>query len=46
MEWVLAFYAIVRAGFIAVNINPAYKSSELEYALNKVFIYLVSNYIN
>ncbi|XP_065066321.1 medium-chain acyl-CoA ligase ACSF2, mitochondrial-like [Rhopilema esculentum] len=36
LEWVLMQYAMARAGIIMVNINPAYRSSELEYALNKV----------
>ena len=35
-EWVLAQYATARIGLILVNINPAYRRSELEYALNKV----------
>ncbi len=35
-EWVLAQYAAARLGLILVNINPAYRLSELEYALNKV----------
>ena len=35
-EWVLAQYATARLGVILVNINPAYRLSELEYALNKV----------
>jgi fatty-acyl-CoA synthase len=35
-EWVLAQYATARIGLILVNINPAYRLSELEYALNKV----------
>ena len=35
-EWVLAQYATARLGLILVNINPAYRVSELEYALNKV----------
>src|SRR5947209_4458614 len=32
-EWVLAQYATARAGVILVNLNPAYRTSELEYAL-------------
>lgn len=32
-EWVLVQYASARIGAILVNINPAYKSSGLEYAL-------------
>jgi len=35
-EWVLAQYATARIGVVLVNINPAYRLSELEYALNKV----------
>ncbi len=35
-EWVLTAFACARIGAILVNINPAYRLSELEYALNKV----------
>ncbi|MEI6158656.1 MAG: AMP-binding protein [Roseococcus sp.] len=35
-EWVLTQYATALAGLVLVNINPAYRLSELEYALNKV----------
>ncbi|MBH68489.1 MAG: AMP-binding protein [Rhodospirillaceae bacterium] len=35
-EWVVAQYATAKAGLILVNINPAYRVAELEYALNKV----------
>ncbi|MBS0366144.1 MAG: AMP-binding protein [Proteobacteria bacterium] len=35
-EWVLTQFATARAGLILVNINPAYRSSELHYALRKV----------
>ena len=35
-EWVLAQYASAEIGVILVNINPAYRLAELEYALNKV----------
>jgi fatty-acyl-CoA synthase len=35
-EWVATQFATARAGLIMVNINPAYRLSELEYALNKV----------
>ena len=35
-EWVIAQFATARVGLILVNINPAYRKSELEYALNKV----------
>src|SRR5262245_50144298 len=34
-EWVVFQYATARLGAILVNINPAYKSTELEYALNR-----------
>ncbi|CAJ0738190.1 AMP-binding protein [Ralstonia mannitolilytica] len=36
VEWVLTQFATARLGLILVNINPAYRLSELEYALNKV----------
>jgi len=36
VEWVLTQFATARIGVILVNINPAYRLSELEYALNKV----------
>lgn len=35
-EWVLTQFATAKAGLIMVNINPAYRRSELEYALSKV----------
>ena len=35
-EWVVAQFATAKAGLILVNINPAYRLVELEYALNKV----------
>ena len=35
-EWVLTMFASARIGLILVNINPAYRLSELEFALNKV----------
>ncbi|HET8598530.1 MAG TPA: AMP-binding protein [Castellaniella sp.] len=35
-EWTLIQFAAAKAGMILVNINPAYRSSELEYTLNKV----------
>jgi fatty-acyl-CoA synthase len=35
-EWVLTQFATAKIGLILVNINPAYRISELEYALNKV----------
>jgi fatty-acyl-CoA synthase len=35
-EWLLTQFATARVGLVLVNINPAYRLSELEYALNKV----------
>ena len=35
-EWLFTQFGTARIGAILVNINPAYRSSELEYALNKV----------
>jgi len=35
-EWVIVQYATAKAGLILVNINPAYRVAELEYAINKV----------
>jgi fatty-acyl-CoA synthase len=34
-EWTLVQYATAKLGVILVNINPAYRSSELEYALRQ-----------
>jgi fatty-acyl-CoA synthase len=34
-EWVLVQYATARIGAILVNINPAYKTAELEYVLRQ-----------
>src|SRR5215467_8688121 len=34
-EWVITQFATAKAGLILVNINPAYRLTELEYALNK-----------
>jgi len=36
LEWVLTQFASARIGLIMVNINPAYRLSEVDYALNKV----------
>ena len=36
LEWVLTQFATAKAGLILVNINPAYRRQELEYALRKV----------
>src|SRR5690606_27716614 len=35
-EWVLTQLATAKAGLVLVNINPAYRTSEVDYALNKV----------
>ncbi len=35
-EWVMTQFATARAGLVLVNINPAYRLAELDYALNKV----------
>jgi fatty-acyl-CoA synthase len=34
-EWVLVQYAAARVGAVLVNINPAYKTAELEHALRQ-----------
>lgn len=36
IEWVITQFAAAKAGLVLVNINPAYRIGELEYALNKV----------
>ena len=35
-EWVLTQFASARVGLVMVNINPAYRLSEVEYVLKKV----------
>ncbi|HVY17827.1 MAG TPA: AMP-binding protein [Rhodopila sp.] len=35
-EWIITQFATAKAGLILVNINPAYRLAEVEYALNKV----------
>lgn len=35
-EWVITQFATAKAGLILVNINPAYRLAEADYALNKV----------
>jgi fatty-acyl-CoA synthase len=35
-EWVITQFATAKLGAILVNINPAYRLAELDYALNKV----------
>lgn len=52
-EWLVTQFATARIGAILVNINPAYRLAELEYALNKAGVRMVitasrfksSNYI-
>jgi fatty-acyl-CoA synthase len=34
-EWVLVQYATAKLGVILVNVNPAYRTNELEYALSQ-----------
>src|SRR5205085_6793839 len=34
-EWALVQYATAKLGVILVNVNPAYRTSELEYALRQ-----------
>src|SRR6186997_3107152 len=34
-EWAITQYAAAKVGAILVNINPAYRARELEYALNQ-----------
>jgi fatty-acyl-CoA synthase len=36
VEWVLTQFAAAKAGLILVTVNPSYRLTELEYALNKV----------
>ncbi|WP_293371101.1 AMP-binding protein [Nevskia sp.] len=36
VEWTLMQFASAKAGLVLVNVNPAYRLNELEYALNKV----------
>jgi fatty-acyl-CoA synthase len=35
IEWILLQYAAARAGVVLVNVNPAYRSHELRYVLQK-----------
>jgi fatty-acyl-CoA synthase len=35
-EWYLTMFAAARAGLVLVNVNPAYRTSELEFALRHV----------
>jgi fatty-acyl-CoA synthase len=34
-EWVLVQYATAKAGIVMVNVNPAYRTAELEYVLKQ-----------
>lgn len=45
-EWVLVQFATARVGAIMVNINPAYKASDLKYALeqSKISLLIASHY--
>ncbi|MFJ2610076.1 AMP-binding protein [Streptomyces sp. NPDC087425] len=40
-EWVLVQYATARVGAVMVNINPAYRTHEVEYVLNQAGISLL-----
>ena len=40
-EWVLVQYATARIGAVLVNINPAYRTHELQYVLNQSSIRLL-----
>ncbi len=40
-EWVLVQYATALCGAILVNVNPSYRSHELEYALNQSGVRLI-----
>lgn len=35
-DWLATQYATAKAGLVLVNINPAYRTAEVDYALNKV----------
>jgi fatty-acyl-CoA synthase len=35
VEWLMLQFATAKAGVVLVNVNPAYRTSELEYALNQ-----------
>jgi fatty-acyl-CoA synthase len=35
VEWILIQYACARAGFVQVNVNPAYRAHELAYILQR-----------
>lgn len=40
-EWLVTQFATARIGAILVNINPAYRQAELEYALNKAGVRMI-----
>ncbi|MGW4299382.1 AMP-binding protein [Streptomyces sp. NPDC004646] len=40
-EWMLVQYATARVGAVMVNINPAYRTHEVEYVLNQAAISLL-----
>ena len=40
-EWVIVQYATAKIGAILVNINPAYRQTELEYVLNQAGVSVV-----
>ncbi|MEU6404780.1 AMP-binding protein [Streptomyces sp. NPDC046985] len=40
-EWVLVQYATARIGAIMVNVNPAYRTHEVEYVLNQAGVSLL-----
>ena len=42
-EWVVTQFATARVGAILVNVNPAYKTTELQHALVKVGVKLLIN---
>jgi fatty-acyl-CoA synthase len=53
-QWLLTQIATAKAGIVLVNINPAYRIAELDYALNKVgckalitmTVFKTSNYLD
>lgn len=36
IEWAITQYAAMKLGLVLVNLNPAYRRTEIEFALNKV----------
>ncbi len=45
-RWLAILYAVARVGGILVNINPAYRSHELEYVLNQSGVKLLCTIAN